>query len=503
MERRPGFTRRRAVLVAAFVGVIGVGALLGAYALTQRQTYPCGPQSTVQKTNLPPPVQFGAVTEYSLPANRSPNAITAAPDGSVWFGELGVPGVGHLFQNGTLAEYRWPYTYPTSSGPTHCSDWSDTWGIAVWNGMVWGTYADGDQIIGVNPSNGAAQTIQLKTGSFPYTLTVGPDNDLWFTQLSFPSQIGKIDPSSHQITYYPLPNGKNASSAYIDFTNSTLAYVLSIFPYSGGGQLFSFNPSASSTVFTQVGMGLAASESSGISTIGNGPSTPTSVAVGEGGVWLTEHSESDMSFYSFATGQWSLYPTSLVTYIPLTLPYFDVSNGTMVWFNEHYGNKIAEICCNRTSLTEYSVSDPAVTNIDDIPNTITIALGDNRVWFTQWTGNEVGFINTDYTPPFSLSLSGSSTVTVQRGATAQVQLSLTGKSAGPLDWQFSDSEQPSGVPKNITFSNPGGLGSLNGPLQATITVTASSDAAPGQYTALITLTDGLIYRSVYLAVTIS
>ena len=143
------------------------------------------------------------------------------------------------------------------------------------------------------------------------------------------------------------------------FQNATLGYVLSISPNSDGGEVFSFNPSASNITFALVGGGSPArAQSSQIATVRNGPSTPTSVAIGEGGIWLTEHTASDMEFYNEKTMQWQPYPTSTVGYVPITLPYFDVSNGTTVWFNEHFGNKLAEICCNRTSLTEYSFSDP-------------------------------------------------------------------------------------------------------------------------------------------------
>src|SRR5438876_9419388 len=58
---------------------------------------------------------FGAVTKFQLSSpGRAPNAITVAPDGSVWFGEQGIPGVGHLYPNGTLVEYRWPGNYNSS-----------------------------------------------------------------------------------------------------------------------------------------------------------------------------------------------------------------------------------------------------------------------------------------------------------------------------------------------------------------------------------------------------
>jgi len=73
---------------------------------------------------------FDALTEYSLPSpSRWSNAITLAQDGSVWFGEQSVPGVGHLFANGTLVEYPWP----SSAHPTYqtCGFETSIWGVAV------------------------------------------------------------------------------------------------------------------------------------------------------------------------------------------------------------------------------------------------------------------------------------------------------------------------------------------------------------------------------------
>ena len=498
-------------MLMATLPLLVVAGVVEFYAISQGQSYPCGPQSMVHKTNLAPPLRFGAVTKYLLPDDRSPNAITVAQDGSVWFAELGTPGVAHLFQNGTLVEYRWPYTYPassSSSGGTGCSDWTNTWGIAVWDGDVWGTNGATDSIVGLNPSTDSFQTIHVETGSFPYTLAVGPDNRLWFTQLPFLPEVGAVDPSSHQVSYYPLPDGANALATSVTFQNATLGYVLTSFANTNGGEVFSFDPSASNITFTLVGgASPGAAPSSQIATAGNGPSTPTGIAVGEGGIWVTEHSTSDMGFYNAKTTQWQAYPTSTVGYVSVTLPYFDVSNGTAVWFNEHFANKLGEICCNGTSLTEYSLSDPPASSISTIDNAETIALASDRVWFTEMTADFVGFVSDSYNPPFSISLAGNSTVGMLPGSTTQVQLKLSGTSPAPLSWQFSDSEQFSGAPKNITFAGPGQGFSLNGGAQgwvsASVTVGASQSTPAGRYEALITVTDGLVYRSVYIEIVIA
>jgi virginiamycin B lyase len=503
-------SRRLLVAVAVLLVLLIAGGVVGAFVLQPRQHFKCGPQSSVQTTKVAP-VTFDAVTEYPLPQNRSPNAITVAPDGSVWFGELGVPGVGHLYpNNGTLVEYRWPSSYiPLSSSSRACFDVSDTWGVALWNGMVWATYQDNSSLVGLNPSSDASQIIQLKSGSLPYTLAVGPDGALWFTELSYPAQVGRVDPATHQVTYYSVPAGADSASAYLLFQNSTLGYVLAIYPYTGGGNLFSFDPAAQTPSFDLVG----GNQSAGVNAsnyapspkdvVSSGPFTPTSVAVGEGGIWLAEHAGSMMAYYDEGTGQWSLYPTSSVGYIPWTLPYFDVSNGSVVWFNEHYGNRLGEICCNRSALTEYSFSDPPANNSSGIQNNLSIAQAADRVWFTSWTGDYVGYVDTTYRPPFSISLSGSPTVSLQPGATAQLQVELRGDYPKSLGIQFSDTEQSSGTPKFLSFtSSVQTLPSLDGSVPATMTIAAAKGTQPGRYTALVTLTDGLVYRSVYLSIVV-
>ena len=111
---------------------------------------------------------------------------------------------------------------------------------------------------------------------------------------------------------------------------------------------------------------------------------PTGLALGEGGLWATEHSASAMAFLNFTTGRWTIYPTSTVPYTPWVLTYFDASNGTAVWFNEHYGNRMGVIYDNATQLTEYNVSNPPLYNLTTITdptsgvNMVTMGLAAGR-----------------------------------------------------------------------------------------------------------------------------
>lgn len=422
-------------------------------------------------------IQFGAVRKFQLPPGRLPNAITVATDGSVWFGEQALPGVGHLYPNGTLIEYTWPFKY----------HWTDIWGVAVWNGAVWCTDPTGNQLVGLDPVNGNTETVRLPVNeSFPYTLTVGPENSLWFTEVF--SKIGRLDPA---LNLYEYPTPVVGTPGQIVFVNSTLGYYVEIAalgPVSLSG-IFVFNPTDPEPY--KIG--------------GDEPLySPTSLALGNGGIWLTQHLSSIIAFYDLSKADWVLYPTSTISYWRSTLPYFVATNGSLVWFNEHYANKMAVLNSETGLLTEYSLSDPPAGNITEIDNALTFALGKNRVWFTELTANYVGFLGASYRPNFTLTPLGNEILNVERGGSINMTLAIHGSSTIPLSIQFSDTEDPSTSLQNIT-ANPSlrQIDSLNGQVDVSVLVTAETTIKPGDYTLLITVTDGLVSQGAYVRLSVS
>jgi hypothetical protein len=437
---------------------------------------------------------FGAISEYTLAANRSPTGIIVAPDGSVWFGEWGLPGVAHLLPNGTLTEYPWPYSY--TSGSSFCGQKTEIWGVALWNGSVWGADLLYSRLVGVNPSTGQAQKITLVNGTSPYTLAVSPNNYLWFTASKLGAQIGKVSPTNGSVTYYNLPTGKDWESVYILFQNDTRGYVLAL----DGDQydvvqVLAFNPTLANPTFTPIGDNQTLY-------------APTGLTLGEGGLWATEHSASAMAFLNFTTGAWTIYPTSTVPYTPWVLTYFDGSNGTDVWFNEHYANRMGVIYDNASQLTEYNISNPPLYNLTTITdptngtNMVTMAVAQDGAWFAA-AGGFVGYVNGSYVPPFSISL-GSDTLQVAPGGSTQTALKLTGDTVGTnLSLQFSDNEFNNGTAKLLTFTAAMPTTSADGTGTVTPSVSAATSIQPGTYLAAATVTDGSIYRSVYFTVIVA
>jgi streptogramin lyase len=477
---------RRAALAVAVAFIVGAASLSAYFFFSMSGQNACQPLggSSVLEGHVAR-TSWGAITKFILPGpSRWPNAIVAAPDGSVWFGEQAVPGVGHLLPDGSLTEYAWP---PTQDELSACGFRTSIWGLALWRGMVWGTDGDGNRLIGLNPVNDSFSVVRLPGSSlFPYSLSVGPDGSLWFTLLSTPAAIGKLSQSG-QVSIYPVKNYTKDVPAEIYFVNSTYAYYAALNPANGSGGLFAFDPSELTgyVVPTEVGGGYRLF-------------SPNSVSVGAGRVWLTQHGAASIASYDIESRTWTVYPTSTENYTTTTLPYFVRANGSVVWFNEHYGNRVSYINTLSDTMTEYSEADPPVYNGSRIDNALTIALGKGGVWFTGTTGNYVGFVDASYVPPFSLSNEGNGTVVVARGETAQLKFRVTGSWSTQLRVQFSDSENYTSLPAlvrisaNETVIQPGHESTL------AVTVEPMDSLPPGRYTLGVTVGDGLVLRTVFI-----
>ena len=452
----------------------------------------CEPLGTggAQKSQVEPR-SFGAVTEFYLPhPSRWANALAVARDGSVWFGEMGRPGIGHLFDNGTLVEYPWPGVAPLANPSQYVTG---IWGVALWNGMVWGANFDQNELVGLDPSRSCAVIINLpKESVFPYTLAISPEGSLWFTSISQPPILGRVSPDlSVSILNVSLPHG--SSPAQVQFVSPTLAYFVAVSPSTNSGGVYAFDPENASSPVRPTPVG------EGFSLV-----SPNSISVSSGRVWVTQHYPSSVASYNLASGLWTLYPTSTENYTLTTLPYFIEANGSEVWFNEHYGNRIALVNLTSETLTEYSEADPPITNGTKIQDDLTIAEGDGGLWFTSTTGNYVGFVSAAHHLPFAIyQVGGNQSLTLTPGGTASLSFWIKGTWTGALRVQVSDTENFTGVPR-LLHMTPGAsmIEPWTSPSELDVQLTASPSIEPGDYTVAVTATDGLLSQSSYVFVEI-
>ena len=462
---------------------IGLAALLSASLLYLAFVFTAVPScgtvlgpATVSQFKLPS-LHFDGVTKFRLPGDEFPNGITVASDGSVWFGEQDVPGVGHLFENGTMVQYAWPINYSPST--------TAIWGVAQWNGRIWASDALGAQIISLDPTTSTVYAIKLSNpNAFPYTLTVGMDDALWFTEL-YGSNLGRVD-AKCTLTEYPISSNLGGTPTQIEFENSTFGYYLDVGNATSGlGQVLSF----STTHFAPQPFGGSFR-----------PVAPTSLTLVPDGLWVAQHASSNLAYYDFKTHAWSQYPTTPVSYIETTLPYFVAANGSLVWFNEHYANRMAVIDTTRGLLTEYSLSNPPANKTIQIDNALTFALGKDKVWFTELTANYVGYIDAAYRPTFTISGSREDqSIELKPGGNVTLNFTVSGFSSRPLSFKFADTENFTSQPDRIMMSaSVAEIKLLNNQTTIAITIKTGSTLSPGDYILLVSVTDGSTNRGIYV-----
>jgi len=371
--------------------------------------------------------------------------------------------------------------------------------VALWDGMVWATDSAQNRLVGLSPTNDAFRVVTLAANdSLPYTLTPGPGETLWFTQISS-GQIGTLFANGtvveHSIKVPEHLNGTSATvnapgvRAQIVFANASLGYYVDASPIINGSAVFAFNP--------QDFRPLAVGE------VNQSLSDPDSISLGDGGIWLAQHGDSNLAFNDLKSGNWTFYPPSSVGYIGTTLPYFVETNGSLVWFNEHFGNRLAVIDSSSKTLTEFSLSDPAAVNMSQIDNVQTFALGGGKAWITESTSDAIGYVDASYRPSFSVSANESSGLSIHRGGSWNVQVDIQGHSSSPIAIQASNAKSPALSGDDITMrTDKGELASLAGNQTVNVSVDVGPATAPGRYIVLITATDGLISRSVYLELTV-
>ncbi|MCS7479399.1 virginiamycin B lyase [Umezawaea endophytica] len=130
-----------------------------------------------------------------------PNALTAGPDGAIWYtNEKTPPAISRITAAGTITDHEIPTTDGLldlpgiTAGPDH----------ALW--FTENSTAPGAaQAVGRMAVDGAYTRFPLSgSGSGPHRITTGPDGALWFTLLS--GAIGRIAVDG-ALSEFPLPGG--------------------------------------------------------------------------------------------------------------------------------------------------------------------------------------------------------------------------------------------------------------------------------------------------------
>jgi len=169
-----------------------------------------------------------------------------------------------------------------------------------------------------------------------------------------------------------------------------------------------------------------------------------------------------------------------------------------------HANRMAKLDVEHLLLTEYSLSDPPVTKRNEIDNALTFALGKGKVWFTELTADFVGYLDTTYKPPFTISPPSNSSIKLRPGENVNLTFTISGKSPARLTIQFADSEDNTGRPQRILMNtNVTKIQSLNGQTKIVVNINTDETLPAGRYVLLAAVTDGLINQGAYVTLQVT
>jgi virginiamycin B lyase len=202
------------------------------------------------------------------------------------------------------------------------------------------------------------------SGSFG--ITAGPDGNLWFTETNTtPSQIGRINPTTHVVTEFPTPTSFSFPT-YITagpdgnlwFTEGAASNIGRIIP--------------STHAIKEFPIPTAHSEPEGI--IG-GP---------DGNLWFTEFSTDKIGQLNPTTDAIAEFPIPTAATGPAAITAGPDGN---LWFVELDGNKIGQINPTTHAVAEFSIptAHAALEQIAAGP--------DGNLWFTENAADKIGEIN--------------------------------------------------------------------------------------------------------------
>lgn len=202
----------------------------------------------------------GVVTEISIAPSTAEN-LTVASDGTIWFADGNGPRIGSLTPQGVVTSTM----LLQSSAPRELATGPDS--------NLWFTDAQNNAIVRVTP-RGTVTSFPLPTpDAAPWKITAGPGSSLWFTEFHA-GKIGRITEAG-TITEYPVSDVVGPDGIGVGPDNTV--WFTEISPASGDGAIGRITLSGTVTLFP-------IEPADGWSILGN----PDAITVGpDGNMWFT------------------------------------------------------------------------------------------------------------------------------------------------------------------------------------------------------------------------
>lgn len=291
-----------------------------------------------------------SITEFPVPiAGSNPFAITAGPDGNLWYTELGGNRIGRLTPSGVFTEFAIPGAdgFPTDitaagDGNLWFVEYGEFFGSAIWR---------------ITPAGVVTRIVEVD-GSLN-GIAVGPDGHVWSTRPGTSANAIIRITMAGSVTDFPIPT---AGAVPTDITAGPDGNLW--FTERGTNKIGRITTAGAITEFT----------------VPTPSSQPTGITAGpDGNLWFTEQAGNQIGRIT-PGGAITEFPIPSVLSEPRGIAAGPDGN---LWFTENGANQIGRITTTG-GITEFAVPTPASR-----PDGIT-AGPDGNIWFTEVIANKIG-----------------------------------------------------------------------------------------------------------------
>lgn len=226
-------------------------------------------------------------------------------------------------------------------------------------------------------------------GSYPSQIDFDSAGRVWFSEI-FGKKLGVIDPalvennSSRGITEYEIKEDfQTMGPVTVSSKKNDNAVWFTTVTYPEGGKISRFDMDTEEFTFYEL------PKEAGV---------PVGIVEDrDSRLWVNDHASNLFFMFDPATQDFVKYSTSLPASREntTTLPYWNLIRDNRVWFNEHEGNAIAYFDIENQTLVEYQIPTKGEA-WGNTSNPLKFDL-DNRgsAWFTEWTENKIGKLDSE------------------------------------------------------------------------------------------------------------
>jgi virginiamycin B lyase len=351
--------------------------------------------------------------EYLIPtAGSQPYAITAGPDGALWFTEVTSGKIGRISTAGVITEYAPTPAQGALNRPRSITTGPDG---ALWIAAV-------GNVVRLTTSGVFTLYPVASPNSNIQSITSGPDGALWFTSSVF--NIGRIT-TSGAITFFPLPNPGASPGNIVTGPDQAL--------WIGDPNTDHIDRMTSFGAVTQ------------FSPPSGGPTGPNDFTVGpDGALWAV--SGGDIASVSTAGVYTSIFPLNAHAAQSLV----SGPDGAL-WFIEWQANEITQMTTSG-SFTRFTLPTASSEPWS------TVAGPDGAMWITERSANKIARMTVPALPTGPTILAGG---IVNAAGYAQVNGAGSPVAPGSLVAIFT-SPLPGAQAANFTTANlPPSLGNVS------------------------------------------